>query len=434
MKGDTDTIKKFIQILINLQGAEEATEASKTFYDTQSKGVQGAKKDAEDAAPKIEDFLKRWKYELMLVGGAVTAIYATIRYSSVAHTMMDLLGRSIGFVADVILIRLLPYLMVVVGWFIELGKALNDLPDGFKDMIAFAILGATALWGLHKALVAAGIAGGALGLVLGALAGLVIGIEVVLLLREMGAFKAISDWAGDVTAMLRSRLDQFSIDWHNFWIDSFLWFSNLWNETLGKLPGMPKAATKEDLDKLPTTAHWGDMYDLQAAEAYDQVLRKYGVKKAVELWGGDRWKETAEQWRQQGTPEAEAGRWTYKPLTDEDLDRMPGDQAFLRFGKWLQGETGERKEAGGLPSTSAFDFEEYYRKAYPSAPNLTSESSPPGGTTPAAAKTQPPQVIINHAEIHLDPNDLNNKGFFEQIAQMTNKTNALGIKRVNTYG
>jgi hypothetical protein len=443
MKGETDTIKKFIQILINLQGAEEATQQAREFYDTQSNGMQGAKKDAEDAAPKIEDFLKRWKYELMLVGGAVTAIYATIRYSSVAHTMMDLLGRSIGFVADVILIQLLPYLMVVVGWFIELGKALNNLPSGFKDMIAFAVVGAAALWGVHKALIATGIAAGTLGIVLGALAGVMIGIEIVLLLRNAGAFKALGDFVGDAKAALLNWLDDMSLAWDNFWIDRMNFFIELYNSTFARLPGMKESPLIKHLDQ----------YDKYAQEL-EKHVREMGGGTGGRTDQGDTmgdtegWGKIITQMREMGmTPQEYANFLREKNIALPKYEFVPPHagwneednaiKSFLSWGYDYKDEWWNKgSSAGGLPKMDSEKFEQILAKYYANEPATPTLSSPQGGTLAASptSRGQEMSVTIQNATFNIDPNMAGNRSLMDQIAEMSNRTNAQQLKRTNFYG
>lgn len=431
VKGDqTDQIKKFIQVLINMVGVEDATEQSEVFYKTHHDGMDQSKRDAEDASPKIEEFLKRWKYELMLVGGAVAGIYALVRYSSVAHTMTDILARSFGYLADVILITLLPVVMVLAGWIIAVAKAFQELPDWLKNVIGWSIGTVIALEAISYALKILGATAGVTALLLAGLAGLLIGVAVVLLLRDLGFWKALSETVGNATAAFRNWVDEIRVMWHNLWIDAFHWFSDRWNETLGKLPGMPKIS-QEATDQNPLLARWKDVYDLQAAELYEKTLREKGRDVAHDLFYGGKWQDTAQTWRET-LPE---DRWGYKPLTEDQLDSMPGDQAFLRFGKWLQGEEKETGPGAGLPRGGLEALESRYESLYPSAPSaIVPATQSPQGERDLAAKDRPVEVVIQHAEINLDSKNAANSTFIDSLNEALNRSNSRDLKRVNHYG
>jgi len=126
LEGITDQLSEYAT---NLQQATHNNDAlNKKIGDTKKVGSE------------TESFLGRYKYALLLIGGAVGVITGMLRYSSVFGTVLDLFGSSVGYLADVILFPLLPALL----WFIELIIGLadwfNGLPGPVKTVIS-ALLG-----------------------------------------------------------------------------------------------------------------------------------------------------------------------------------------------------------------------------------------------------------------------------------------------------
>lgn len=440
-KGGSDQVQRFIRILINMAGVEESQEQSEKFYKTHHDGMDQAKRDAETASPKIEEFLNRWKYELMLVGGAIAGIYAIVKYSSVAHTMTDLLGRSFGFLADVILVNLLPVVVVLAGWILEVGKVFRDLPDGIQDVIAYALLGAAALWGLYKALVSVGIAGGVAGTILGGLAGLVIGIEIVLLIREMGFFKVLGDIIGEGKAMFLNWLDGLQMSWDNFWIDRMNVLINLYQQTLGRIPGMPQLEEIRHMDEYD--------YYLQ------DLLKEYEAFGGGAAGGrtatgstpeahpeGSTWADIIDQMEGLGmTPEEyvefmrknniPTPTWEFVPPHAGWNEEENPIKDFLAWGydykdEWRTNKSlfGTGSGAGELPASDTRALQDYYASMFPGA----------SGSQGGAGGGQQIIVQINQAEIHLDPTDSMNRSFLDQIVSQTNRSNSLSMKGKSTYG
>lgn len=434
---ENDQIKKFIQILVKMAGVEESKEQSEKFYKTHHDGMGQSKKDAEEASPKIEEFLKRWKYELMLVGGAIAGIYALVKYSSVAHTMTDLLGRSFGFLADVILIALLPVVVILAGWILAVAKAFQDLPQWLKDLIGWGILTVVALEAVAKALALVGVSAGVTALILGALAGLAIGIGVVLILREAGFFKALEDAVGEATTSFRNWVDGMSIYWHNFWVGAIEFTVDLWNNTLGNLPGM--RIDNSFLQNTPETSKWQDAWDIKAAESYQDAMSKGMThdQAMTSSFGDLSWKEWTEAMRKANPGREE--RWKYSPLTHDQVEATADDEdnvlgakhMWLSLGEWLRNEKTSGGGPGKLPGNSLDSLDAaYFAKMYPEA------AAPviPESSTGATGQGETPQVTIEHADIHLNPADIQNQALMDQLTQIVNRTNSTSLRGSNFFG
>ena len=105
---------------------------------------------ANVGSTKVTQFLDRYKYSLLLVGGALASIVGMMRYSTTFGTALDILGQAIGYLADVIMYPLLPYVMMLAEWIIGLADWFNGLPDPIKAAVA-ALLGLVLALKLIKA-------------------------------------------------------------------------------------------------------------------------------------------------------------------------------------------------------------------------------------------------------------------------------------------
>ena len=105
---------------------------------------------ANVGSTKVTQFLDRYKYSLLLVGGALAGIVGMMRYSTTFGTALDILGQAIGYLADVIMYPLLPYVMMLAEWIIGLADWFNGLPDPIKAVVA-ALLGLVLVLKLIKA-------------------------------------------------------------------------------------------------------------------------------------------------------------------------------------------------------------------------------------------------------------------------------------------
>ena len=168
------------------------------------------KETSEIGGSRILEFLGKYKFSLMLIGGALGAITGMIRYSTVFGTSLDIIGQAIGYLADSILFPLLPAIMYLAEWIMGLADWFNQLPDPIKLVISslfvlvavFMILRAlgiigffksilTGLWELAFGAQAAGALTGS-GLILGIIAGLLVGFAAVYLLIQTGALDAVA--------------------------------------------------------------------------------------------------------------------------------------------------------------------------------------------------------------------------------------------------
>lgn len=169
-----------------------------------------SEKTSNEGGTKITQFLDRYKYSLALVGGALAGIMGMMRYSTTFGTALDVIGQAVGYLADVIMYPLLPYVMLLAEWIIGLADWFNALPDPIKAIVTgiFMLIGAFALlkalgivgflksilewmWALAGGATAAGTLTGT-GYALGILAGLAIGFAAVYLLMQSGALHAVS--------------------------------------------------------------------------------------------------------------------------------------------------------------------------------------------------------------------------------------------------
>ncbi|MFA5137172.1 MAG: hypothetical protein WC489_07345 [Patescibacteria group bacterium] len=436
-KGSKDQIQKFVQILINMAGVKDSQEQSEEFYKTHKEGMKDAKKGAEEASPKIETFLKRWKYELMLVAGAAGAIYALVRYSNVAHTMTDLLARSFGYLADVILIALLPVVIVLAGWIIDVAKAFQELPGWLKNLIGWSIGTVIALEAIAYALKILGITAGTTSFILASLAGLVIGIAVVLTLRELGFFKALGDVIGKGKAAFQNWVEDLQLIWANFCIDFGNKFIDVWNETFARLPGLDPITRMENLDRWDQWAadyeHYldqrraggvGGRTDTGSTGVPSEYERIY---EDLTLGRGLSPEEIAEIMRSTGK---EAPRFEFVPPgADWNVENNLA-KSFLEWGYNYQDEKSK------LPTGGVAGLEKAYADLYPNAPSAISTTPP--GVTPAPSTApsagQEVNITIQHAEFTLDPNAIGNTALMDQITEQINRTNSTKLKGLNTYG
>jgi hypothetical protein len=140
-------LKKTVSIILNLKGGRETKRAADDVYASAHKGNEQLQRDSKRSAEGVELFLRKWKYELLLVGGALGGLWGLAKYSPVAASMIDMVGTALGYLATVILMPLLPYVMLLVLWIIQAAEAFDRLPQPIKDAVA-ALLGLFGLWKL----------------------------------------------------------------------------------------------------------------------------------------------------------------------------------------------------------------------------------------------------------------------------------------------
>ncbi len=81
-------VQKAVEILLKIKHHEEATKAIGKFHEVARKGYESLKQDTREAEAKVTGFLKKWKYELVLLGGALGGLWALAKYSPIAAVMI----------------------------------------------------------------------------------------------------------------------------------------------------------------------------------------------------------------------------------------------------------------------------------------------------------------------------------------------------------
>jgi len=178
------------------------------YRDLLSDVNQNHKNLADEGGTKIEGFLNRYKYSLSLIGLALAGIYGLSKYSQTFGSALDVIGQSLGYLADSLLYMLIPLVMAFAELIIGLTDWFNALPDPIKDVLsALALLGMgvylfggtimkvvghiRTLIGSLGLLNAAGELTAA-GLITGIIAGLLVGFAVVYALIQTGILNAIA--------------------------------------------------------------------------------------------------------------------------------------------------------------------------------------------------------------------------------------------------
>jgi hypothetical protein len=151
MASADDEIDKAVNIIIATKGTEEATKEVETMHDKSHKGQEQLQRDSTKSAEATDLFTRKWKNELLMIGGALGVLYGLTKYSPVAASMLDLLGVSLGYLATVILIPLLPYVLLLSDYIFKAADAFDKLPAPIKEATAL-LLGAYGLFKLLKGL------------------------------------------------------------------------------------------------------------------------------------------------------------------------------------------------------------------------------------------------------------------------------------------
>ncbi|MFA5028449.1 MAG: hypothetical protein WC713_11295 [Candidatus Methylomirabilota bacterium] len=142
-----DKIEKLISILIEAEGAEEVEKKLQRMHDKAVKGSKDTKKGSEEAEPKVSLWMERWGKQIAMITGGLVAMYAVARYSTVASTMISLLGTLLGLLADTLLIYLLPAFLKLVDYLLDLRDKFEALPEPVKKLTALLLgLGAALLF------------------------------------------------------------------------------------------------------------------------------------------------------------------------------------------------------------------------------------------------------------------------------------------------
>ncbi len=198
-----DKIEKLVNILIEAKGVEETERSLNQMYDQAAKGSRDAKKGAEEAEPKINLFLQRWKTQALTLAAALGGLWGLARYSSVASGMMNMFGASVGLLGDVLLVHLAEPAEWASDKLTELADWFEDLPEPIQKLASY-VLG---LYGAFKVLKALGITGifssiakGLLGLAgIDVAGGIIAGLEAAM---AGGGAAAAAAWLAAVAAGL----------------------------------------------------------------------------------------------------------------------------------------------------------------------------------------------------------------------------------------
>ncbi|HIH02860.1 MAG TPA: hypothetical protein HA263_03070, partial [Methanoregulaceae archaeon] len=225
-----ETLDRVVSILINVKGDREAEQATDHVYDSAHKGNAQLRRDSKRSGEGVELFLRKWKHQLLLVGGALGALWGLARYSPVAASMVDMLGGALGYLATLILIQLLPGVLWLTDQIMKLADWFSKLPEPVKNAVAvllalagvWAALKATGIIDLAKNLLlpaanffdpilkawekamAAGGAMAALAWIAAFLAGLVLGNIIVDILEALGVLQ----WFDDLGRRLEAQYPQ----------------------------------------------------------------------------------------------------------------------------------------------------------------------------------------------------------------------------------
>lgn len=166
-----NTVEKLVRILIEAKGADETQKQVDETFDRSHEGMTQTADDAVRTSEKVDDFLRRWKYQLSLVGAGLAGIYGLTKYSPVAAAGVNLLGASVGALASSILIYLLPEIIDLSLWLLDVKEKFDALPEPVK-ILTSKVLGLGLAFGALKVLGIVGLFKGLAGLGVGALAGI----------------------------------------------------------------------------------------------------------------------------------------------------------------------------------------------------------------------------------------------------------------------
>lgn len=139
LKGIQDTISKIEEAILNINDLEINPVMQDKMLDNMIRYREilmsvneEQQKTSGEGGTKLTQFLDRYKYSLLLVGGALGTIVGMMRYSTTFGTALDVLGASVGYLADVILYPLLPSIMHLAEWIIGLADWFSGLPEPIR--------------------------------------------------------------------------------------------------------------------------------------------------------------------------------------------------------------------------------------------------------------------------------------------------------------
>jgi hypothetical protein len=134
-----DKIERLVNILIELKGADETERAIDEMYDSAKKGSRDAKTGAEEAEPKINLFLQRWKTQALTLAAALGGLWGLAKYSSVASGMTNMLGASLGLLGDMLLVHLAEPATWASEKIMELAEWFDGLPEPIQKLTSYVL-------------------------------------------------------------------------------------------------------------------------------------------------------------------------------------------------------------------------------------------------------------------------------------------------------
>lgn len=149
MTSSDDEIEKAVSIIIATKGTREATKEVETMHSKAHKGSEQLQRDAKRSGDANDLFTRKWKNELLMIGGALGALYGLAKYSPVASSMIDLLGTSLGYLATVVLLPCIDLIVWLSLEIIKLADAFTKLPKPVQVVISALTVLALA-WALLK--------------------------------------------------------------------------------------------------------------------------------------------------------------------------------------------------------------------------------------------------------------------------------------------
>lgn len=137
MAAADDKIEKFVNILVEMKGADEVQRDLERMYEAAKKGANESAKSADEAEPRVSKFLERWKTQALTLGAALAALWGLSKYSSVASGLVSMFGASLGLLADVILQDLVDPMNWLSEIIIDIADAFDGLPEPLRKIISY---------------------------------------------------------------------------------------------------------------------------------------------------------------------------------------------------------------------------------------------------------------------------------------------------------
>lgn len=126
-----------------------------TYYTALAEAVKDQKEYEKSIAAenkKSDERKKKSAWQLFYFATAAVVLGMMVNNSKVASHFFDILGASLGFVLDMMLLNAIPWILEVVNALFGLGEWIAGLPEPIKDVIAFLtlLIGVGILIGIGK--------------------------------------------------------------------------------------------------------------------------------------------------------------------------------------------------------------------------------------------------------------------------------------------